>query len=83
MSDRVNVFRVEVYVVDFDDLGADGIAQVLENARYPNHCLEGLQVSPAESMEIGEDEYDDSEMNRSDRAVSIPAFRKLFAVSDV
>ena len=35
----VKVHRVEVLIVDFDDLGAEEIGVVLENTRYPNRCI--------------------------------------------
>lgn len=33
------VFKVEVMIIDHDDLGAEEIKLVLENTRYPNHCI--------------------------------------------
>lgn len=31
------VIRVEVMVLDFDDLGIDGVRETIENTKYPNH----------------------------------------------
>lgn len=36
---QVNVYRVTILVVDHDQLGAQGVADALEQARYPNHCI--------------------------------------------
>ncbi len=37
--ERVDVYRVEVLIVDHDGVGAAGIKAVLEEARYPNRCI--------------------------------------------
>lgn len=38
MSKR-KVYRLEVLIVDHDNLGSEGVIAELENARYPNRCL--------------------------------------------
>jgi hypothetical protein len=35
----VKVHAVMLFIVDHDNLGADEIQEVLENQRYPNHCI--------------------------------------------
>ena len=35
----MKVTKVELLIVDFDELGEEGIKSVIENARYPNRCL--------------------------------------------
>lgn len=39
VSDATQVHRIVLLVVDHDDLGANGVIDVLENVRYPNHCI--------------------------------------------
>lgn len=41
----MKVHRVVLMVVDDDDVGADGVKSVLENQRYPNHCINPLVAS--------------------------------------
>lgn len=35
----MNVHRVVLLIVDHDGVGPSGIADVLENANYPNDCI--------------------------------------------
>lgn len=35
----MQVHKIELLVIDFDEVGADGLKMVIENARYPNHCM--------------------------------------------
>jgi len=49
----MKVYKVEVLIVDHDDLGPDEIQVVLENTRYPNHCMYPT-VMKIESRDIGE-----------------------------
>ncbi len=53
----MKVYRVEVMVLDFDRLGADGIRTTLENTRYPNRCI-APEVVKIQEADIGE--WDDS-----------------------
>lgn len=48
---RVKVHRVEVLVVDHDDMGAEEVKTVIENTRYPNHCMYP-QVIATETREV-------------------------------
>lgn len=47
----MKVFKIELMVVDFDDLGAEKVKEVLENTNYPNHCLDP-RVKACESRDI-------------------------------
>jgi hypothetical protein len=53
----MKAYKIEVLVVDHDGLGADGIRETLENARYPNHCI-SPQVMAVTAADIGE--WDDA-----------------------
>ena len=35
----MQVHKIELIVIDFDECGADGVKGVLENTRYPNRCI--------------------------------------------
>jgi hypothetical protein len=57
----VKVHKVTLLVVDHDVLGAEEVADVLENTKYPNHCI-GPQVMLIETREV--DWSDDHPFNR-------------------
>ncbi len=38
-TEEVEVFKVVLMVVDHDEIGASELADLLENYRYPNHCI--------------------------------------------
>ena len=37
----MKVHKVELYVVDFDEVGTEELKNILENSRYPNKPLIG------------------------------------------
>ena len=76
MSDTrtTKVHRVTLLVIDDDDLGADGVREVLENARYPNRCIRP-DVKSVETREV--EWHDKHPLNRRDTADE--AYRALFA----
>ncbi len=48
MSDEtrpVQVHRIVLLIVDTDGVGAGGIKQVIENARYPNRCIDPIVLT--------------------------------------
>jgi NTP pyrophosphatase (non-canonical NTP hydrolase) len=50
-TEEVEVFKVVLMVVDHDGLGADQVGGVLEQTRYPNHCM-GPVVMHTETREV-------------------------------
>ena len=36
---KINVYRVELLIIDHDDIGAEEIKDVIENVSYPNDCM--------------------------------------------
>lgn len=70
----MKVHKVTLFVLDFDKLGADGVRDAIELARYPNHCI-GPSVLDVQTREIG-DWSDDHPLNRSD--TSAPEIKRLF-----
>lgn len=49
----MKAYKIELIIIDFDEIGEQEIKDVLENARYPNHCISPL-VKNIESRDIGE-----------------------------
>lgn len=47
----VKVHKVTLLIVDDDKLGANGVTSVIENARYPNHCI-APTVMAVETREV-------------------------------
>jgi hypothetical protein len=70
----MKVYRVELLVVDHDNIGADSVRQELENARHANRC-----ISPSVmSVDTREVEWDDSHpLNYTGKQEA--EFRRLFA----
>lgn len=59
----MKVHKITIMVIDYDDIGPDEAAVVLENARYPNRCIYP-HVMSVESRDIGE-WSDSSPLNRA------------------
>ncbi len=59
----MQVHKITLFIVDHDGLGSDACRETLENANYPNDCI-NPRVLSAESAEIGRWE-DSSPLNRS------------------
>lgn len=71
----VNVYRIVVSVIDFDGLGPDDVRAVIEDTRYPNHCIAPrvMEISTAEV------EWDDNHpLNKT--ASAKQAFDDLFCI---
>lgn len=49
----MRVYKVELMILDFDEIGGEEIRDVIENQRYPNHCI-SPNVMHIESRELGE-----------------------------
>ncbi len=49
----MKVHKVTLMILDFDQLGIQGVADALENARYANDCIMP-SVIDIETAEIGE-----------------------------
>ena len=49
----MKVHRVVFTVIDFDELGADGVVATLESQKFPNHCMNPV-VRLIETRDIGE-----------------------------
>ena len=64
-TDRVKVYKIELLIVDHDNVGAEDIRTLIEDARYPNHCL-SPQVKKMTESEI--DWHDEHPLNMRDTA---------------
>lgn len=70
----MKVYKVELLIIDFDQLGPDGIKSAIENTRYPNHCI-SPKVKSTEERDIGE-WSDDNPLNFRDTCDA--EYRRLF-----
>lgn len=62
----MKVHKVVLTIIDIDDIGAEEIKVVIENARYPNRCI-APDVFSIETVDIGEFD-DDHPLNNSKTA---------------
>lgn len=70
----MKAYKVEILIIDFDELGSDGIKSEIENARYSNHCISPEVIEILEA-DIG-DWNDDHILNKKD--LKKEEYRKLF-----
>jgi hypothetical protein len=64
----MEVHKITLYVVDFDQLGADAVADTIVNQRYPNHCISPSILSVV-SADAGE--WSDAHpLNHGDKAAA-------------
>lgn len=71
----MKVYKLEVMVIDHDQIGEQGIKETLESTHYPNHCVLP-RVKNVEVRDIGE-WRDDHPLNLRDSADA--EYRRLFA----
>ena len=69
----MNVYKVELLIIDFDDIGPDEVRNEIENARYANRC-----ISPkVKDIMVRQVEWsDDHPLNHSNTAYA--EYRRLF-----
>ena len=41
----MKAYKVEVLIIDHDEMGEADIINTIENARYPNHCMSPSVIS--------------------------------------
>jgi hypothetical protein len=49
----MQIHKITLTIIDFDELGGKECVKVLENARYSNHCI-SPDVQSIETREIGQ-----------------------------
>jgi hypothetical protein len=69
----MNVYKVELMILNFDGLSDDELCEVIENTNYPNDCI-SPHIINIESREIGE-WNDNHPLNKTGRE---QAFKELF-----
>lgn len=71
----MKVYKIEMLVVDFDQLGESAIIETIETTRYPNHCI-APSVHAIECRDIGP--WDDNHpLNNKSKADA--EYARLFA----
>ena len=75
----MKVYKVELMVLDFDGIGAEGIKDEIENTKYGNRCI-NPEVKGCEERDIGEWD-DDHPLNHRDK--SDAEYRRLFTPNSV
>jgi len=62
----MKAYEITLQIIDFDQLGPDEIRTVLENQRYPNHCI-APTVADIREADIGKWD-DDHPLNKKSTA---------------
>lgn len=70
----MKIYKIEIAVIDLDQIGEQEIKKVIENTHYPNHCI-SPKVKKIESRDIGE-WHDDHPLNLNDK--SNDEYQRLF-----
>ena len=70
---KTKVVKVELMIVDHDGIGVEEITSVLENTRYPNHCI-APRVMSLRSVEV--DWSDEHPLNKY--STMIATYDELF-----
>lgn len=66
--------KIEIFVIDLDEIGVEEIKSVIENTRYPNRCI-SPEVKSIKTVDIGE-WHDDHPLNLIDEAEA--EYHRLF-----
>jgi hypothetical protein len=64
----MKIYKIELTVIDFHDVGVHGVCDILENTNYPNDCI-SPNVLSSRVADIGE-WGDDHPLNHSGTAES-------------
>lgn len=70
----MKAYKIEILVIDFDDIGKDGIIEEIETARYANDCI-SLLIKSVVEKDIGE-WTDDHPLNK--KSTSQAEYERLF-----
>lgn len=76
-TEKIQVHRVEVLIIDTDKLGSKSVKTVLENTAFPNHCM-SPQVMGIKTCVV--DWSDAHPLNQN--ATRDQTYRELFGASD-
>jgi len=75
MERPVNIYKIEMMVIDFDNIGEESVKQVIESTRYPNHCI-SPNVKSIETRQV--DWRDDHPLNK--KSTCDDYYRKMFSL---
>ncbi len=75
---KTKIYKVTLFVADWDDLGADSVVEVIEHTKYPNHCILPRVVNIKTEVV---DWSDDHPLNKQDTWKE--AFQELFDKKEV
>lgn len=70
----MKAYKIELLIINFDDLSEEDIVTEIENVRYPNDCI-SPQVKSVEVKDIGE-WHDSHPLNKSDSCDA--EYKRLF-----
>ena len=70
----MKAYKIEIFVIDYDEIGSDDIKETIENASFPNDCI-SLKIKNIIEKDIGE-WHDDHPLNK--RATCDEEYKKLF-----
>lgn len=70
----MKAYKVELLIVDMDEIGPDAIKDYLENTKYPNYCMDP-HVKNIIEKDIGE-WHDDHPLNKRDKCEE--EYQRLF-----
>lgn len=71
----MKVYKVELMIIDFDEVGQDEIKMVIENQKYPNRCI-SPDVMRIDERDIGKWD-DENPLNYDDKKDA--EFQRLFS----
>ncbi len=70
----MKAYKIEVLVIDTDEIGKESIVEYMETVKYPNYCM-GVKVMDVTEKEIGEFD-DDHPLNK--KATMLATYQELF-----
>lgn len=71
----MKVYKIEVMVIDLDEIGEEEIKDVIEHTKYPNRCIHP-EVIQIESRDVGK-WTDDHLLNHVSKSAA--EFKRLFS----
>lgn len=74
----MKAYKVELIIIDFDEVGEELIRYYIENTKYPNHCI-SPQIKLIEGKDIGE-WHDNHPLNSLD--LHDTEYAKIFSKND-
>lgn len=72
----MRVYKIELMVIDFDDVAADDVKSIIENSHYPNRCI-SPKVVDIQATDCGE-WSDDHKLNS--RNTWLEEYDRLFSM---